>query len=73
MAIANELSSDVAAAILATKDNEAHADSKDLIEIVRNFHSALRPLTAEERRRRLHSQSSEAPPRSNSQAATGSR
>jgi hypothetical protein len=53
MGIANELSSDVAAAVLSHKAGQAQVERKDLIEIVRNFYSALRPLIAEERRQRL--------------------
>lgn len=53
MGIANELSSDVAAAVLSHRASQAQSERKDLVEIVRNFHSALRPLILEERRRRL--------------------
>ncbi len=72
MAIANELSSDVAAAVLTHKENQTQADSKALIEIVRNFYSALRPLTVDARRRRMRSLAfGEAPPPPNTRAATG--
>ena len=53
MGIPNELSSDVAAAILAGKDQKVQAEPKELIEIVRNFHTAMRHLAVEERRRRI--------------------
>jgi hypothetical protein len=53
MAIANELSSDVAAAVLAHKEKGARAEIRDLVEIIRNFYSVLRPLTVEARRRRI--------------------
>jgi len=69
MAIANELSSDVAAAILTRESNKIQEDPKELAEIVRNFYSALRPLTTAARRRRKSGTSSSEPP-SNSRAAT---
>ena len=53
MGIANELSSDVVAAVLARKSDGGQVGTKELLEIVRNFHSALRDLTDEERRRRV--------------------
>ncbi len=53
MSIANELSSDVAAAVLAGNETKAPTDSQQLVGILLNFHSALRALTIEERRRRL--------------------
>lgn len=73
MAIANELSSDVATAVLAHGENGTQAERKALIEIVRNFYSALRPLTTEARRRRVRSQApDETPPSSSStRAASG--
>ena len=69
MGIANELSSDVAAAVLASRPGE----TKELVEIVRDFHSAMRDLMGEERRRRL----SQLPPaeptnRASGQTASGS-
>jgi hypothetical protein len=53
MGIANELSSDVVAAVLARKSDGVPVGTRELLEIVRNFHSALRDLTDEERRRRV--------------------
>jgi hypothetical protein len=53
MGIANELSSDVVAAVLARKSDGGQVGTRELLEIVRNFHSALRDLTDEERRRRV--------------------
>jgi hypothetical protein len=52
MGISNELSSDIATALLDPLKNEVAADPKQLVEIVRNFHSALQPLEAEAHRRR---------------------
>ncbi|MBD0325316.1 MAG: hypothetical protein ICV68_02740 [Pyrinomonadaceae bacterium] len=53
MSIANELSSDVATAVLARNETRTPIDSQQLVGILLNFHSALRALTVEERRRRL--------------------
>lgn len=71
MGIANELSSDVAAAVLARGDRQIPAGTQQLIEIVRNFHSAMLDLKSEERRRRLDASSMAEPSQSNSQAASG--
>ena len=54
MAIANELSSDVAAAVLAHNEAGVEDQTENLVEIVRGFHSALRHLTIEARRSRVH-------------------
>jgi hypothetical protein len=61
MAIANELSSDVATAVLAHKQ-KGQSNTTELKEILLNFYSALRPLTTESRRRRWRAQSSPATP-----------
>ncbi|MBA3766422.1 MAG: hypothetical protein H0W99_05430 [Acidobacteria bacterium] len=58
MALANELSSDVAAAVLARKEDRAQDETKELLEVIRNFYSALRPLTVAARRRRIRAHSS---------------
>lgn len=73
MCIANELSSDVAAAVLTTEVGKIQADPKALIEIVRDFYSALRPLTkaARHRRTKVLSSSEPPPPTPNSRAASG--
>jgi hypothetical protein len=52
MSIANELSCDVVAAMLARKEDQTKSNSKALTEIVLEFHSTLRHLTDEERQRR---------------------
>jgi hypothetical protein len=67
MGIANELSSDVATAVLARRPDAARAETEELVEIVRDFHSAMRDLVGEERRRRL----SQLPPAEPSQSAGG--
>jgi hypothetical protein len=69
MGIANELSSDVAAAVLARKGHE-QAGANELVEIVRNFHDAMRDLTGEERRRRIYARSSSESAQVNAQAAS---
>jgi hypothetical protein len=56
MSISNELSSDLATALLDSLKDEVEADPRDLAEIVLNFHTALRPLElkAQQRRARSH-------------------
>ena len=71
MGIPNELSSDVAAAVLARKDPQVQDGALTLIEIVRNFHSAMRDLKSEERRRRLYAGSPAESTQASSQAASG--
>ena len=51
MSISNELSSDVAAAILAADKDESAHDATELAEMVLEVHSVLRRLTAEGRRK----------------------
>jgi hypothetical protein len=71
MGIANELSSDVAAAVLARRPDAA--ETKELVEIVRDFHSTMRGLVGEERRRRLSQlPPAEPSPSAGSQTASGS-
>ena len=53
MGIANELSSEVAAAVFARRPETARAETEELVELVRDFHSAVRDLVSEERRRRV--------------------
>ena len=55
MSIANELSSDVATAVLTRAASQTHTGAKELVDILLDFHSALRALTNEARRRRLPS------------------
>lgn len=52
MSIANELSCDLVAAMLAHKEGQTKTNGKALTEIVLEFHSTLRHLTGEERQRR---------------------
>lgn len=58
MSIAHELSSDVAAAVLSSKEGDSPHDASRLAEVVREVHSTLRRLTADARRRTLRSSDS---------------
>lgn len=60
MAIANELSGEVAVAVLKLAGNEELRDKTKLKEILLNFYSALHPLTVASRRRPLHSRAASA-------------
>ena len=51
MSIAHELSSDVAAAVLAAGEGEAPGDASERAELVLEVHSTLRSLSADYRRR----------------------
>lgn len=51
MAIADELSGEVAVAVLAMAGNKEERDKKKLKEILVNFYSALHPLTVASRRK----------------------
>jgi 16S rRNA C1402 N4-methylase RsmH len=52
MSIANELSSEVAEAVLARRQDESSQSVRELAEVVKEVHSTLRRLTAESRRRK---------------------
>lgn len=51
MSIANELSSEVAAAVLSAREGETPQDTSERAEVVLEVHSTLRRLSAEHRRR----------------------
>lgn len=51
MSIANELSSEVAAAVLAAREGETPRDASARAGVVLEVHSTLRRLSAEHRRR----------------------
>ena len=51
MSIAHELSSEVAAAVLAEREGEAPLDASGRAEVVLEVHSTLRRLSAEYRKR----------------------
>ena len=53
MAIANEISGEVAVAVLALAGNEENQNKAELKEILVNFYSALRPLTLASRRKKV--------------------
>lgn len=71
MSIANELSSDVAAAMLARKNDATPQDASELARVVIEVHATLRRMTLDARRKRLHPQAAHAEeaPRSNSAAS----
>ena len=71
MSIANELSSDVAAAVLANKEGEEPDDSSKLKDVVMKVHSTLRHLTTEGRKRNRRSQSASEPPPTSRVASNG--
>jgi len=50
MSIANELSSDVAAALLSRREVERGLDASRLVNVIVEVHSTLRHLTAEARK-----------------------
>ena len=70
MSIANELSCDVAAAVLARQTTPHAPSPTDLTEIVLAFHTTLRQLTGEDRKRRRAHANDAPPPVSNASAAS---
>ena len=70
MSIANELSSDVAMAVLEQAAAKAERRTRILTEVVMEVHSILRHLTQDARRRRL-SQLPPMPPPESSAASGG--
>ena len=62
MSIANELSSEVATAVLARKDEESSAESAKLKDVVMKVHSTLREMKAEARKKSLYSEDASEPP-----------
>ncbi|HWS56226.1 MAG TPA: hypothetical protein VN228_18945 [Pyrinomonadaceae bacterium] len=69
MSIAHELSSDVAAAMLAQQDDESPRSAGDLAGVVIEVHSTLRQLTAEARRRKARPRNADGTAREASGAA----
>jgi hypothetical protein len=53
MSISNELTSELTTALLDSFKNQNPVDSRELAEIVLNFHATLRPLEREAVRRRV--------------------
>ncbi|HEV2800122.1 MAG TPA: hypothetical protein VGW12_06485 [Pyrinomonadaceae bacterium] len=72
MSIANELSCDVATALLTPHANSNATSQTDLTELVISFHAALRQLTDEERKRRRRALIHGTPPVVAEAAASGS-
>ncbi len=52
MSIANELTSEVAAAVLTNDKENGQNQTEELTKVVLEVHSTLRRLTSEDRRRR---------------------
>jgi non-ribosomal peptide synthetase component E (peptide arylation enzyme) len=74
MSIANELSSDVAAALLCRQEEERGLDSSRLVNVIVEVHSTLRHLTIEARRNARRAQEAQAnlPPGSSGSVASAS-
>jgi hypothetical protein len=69
MSIANELSSDIAAALLARQDEDSSTNSSELKDVVMKVHATLRHLTTEARKKGRGSQSSAETPIANRTAS----
>lgn len=52
MSIGNELSYDVVEAVLSRKKDDNPAQTKELIDVLVNFHEAIQPLVKQTRQRR---------------------
>ncbi len=70
MSIANELSCDVAAALLARQATPLVPSQTDLTELMLSFHATLRQLTGKDRKRRRALILDAPPPDSNAATAT---
>ena len=70
MSIANELSCDVAAALLARQATPLVPSQTDLTELMLSFHATLRQLTGQDRKRRRALILDAPPPDSNAATAT---
>ena len=73
MSIAHELSSEVAAAVLADREGEALRDASERAEVVLEVHSTLRRLSAEHKRRGRAARSASGDPPLGEGAASGRR
>lgn len=73
MSIAHELSSEVAAAVLADGEGKARLDANERAEVVLEVHSTLRRLGAEYRRRGRAKQGEPGEPPLGESAASGGR
>lgn len=69
MSIANELSSEVAEAMLAQRREDSPQSVRDLAGVVQEVHSTLRQLTAEARRLRARTRGTAVAPREAADAA----
>lgn len=73
MSIAHELSSEVAAAVLAGREGEAPPDASERAEVVLEVHSTLRRLSAQYRRRGRAAKGKPGDPAHGESAASGRR
>lgn len=73
MSIAHELSSEVAAAVLAAREGETPQDASERAEVVLEVHSTLRRLSAEHRRRARDGKAEPEDPPLGESAASGRR
>ncbi|HEY0170058.1 MAG TPA: hypothetical protein VGB98_03325 [Pyrinomonadaceae bacterium] len=71
MSIAHELSSEVAAAVLATREGETPRDAGERAGVVLEVHSTLRRLSADHRRRGRASEGEPGDPQPGEGAAPG--
>lgn len=71
MSIANELSSEIAAAMLSQKGKEGVVSRGNLKQILVDVHNTLQHLTAINRRKRNRPALASAPPQSSNSAASG--
>ncbi len=71
MSIANELSSDVAAAVLARENEEPAVEARKLLDLVKEVHTTLRHLTASARKKTRDSGKISQPAPSTGNAAAG--
>jgi hypothetical protein len=71
MSIANELSSEVAAAVLTADEGEAPGDANERAELVLAVHSTLRRLSADYRRKGRDAEGERKGPPPGESAASG--
>ncbi len=71
MSIANELSSDVALAVLTSEAEAPRMSASEKIDMVAQVHSTLRHLTAKARRLPRHKRKRAEPPAEGNSAAAG--
>jgi hypothetical protein len=70
MSIANELSSEVAAAMLTNEKDKGSVNPNELLSVVLEVHTTLRRMTQESRRKSLRSLSDPSPTQSTTVAGS---